>query len=49
MNYYPLDIGNHESVDKGVAQVVKDLGQIDILINNVCRVLMQKMIEIWDR
>lgn len=34
VNYYPLDIGNHEAVDKGVAQAVKDLGQIDILINN---------------
>lgn len=42
VNYYPLDIGNHESVDKGVAQAVKDLGQIDILINNVCLVPMQR-------
>ncbi|KAF3022086.1 hypothetical protein E8E14_013605 [Neopestalotiopsis sp. 37M] len=34
VKYYALDVGDYESVDKGVAQAVKDLGQIDILINN---------------
>ncbi|KAK6088559.1 nadp-dependent l-serine l-allo-threonine dehydrogenase ydfg [Seiridium cupressi] len=34
VTYYALDVGSHEAVDKGVAQAVKDLGQIDILINN---------------
>ncbi|KAM0810119.1 putative NADP-dependent L-serine/L-allo-threonine dehydrogenase ydfG [Seiridium cardinale] len=34
VTYYALDVGNHEAVDQGVSQAVKDLGQIDILINN---------------
>lgn len=29
-------MGDHEAVDRAVIQAVKDLGEIDILINNVC-------------
>jgi 3-hydroxy acid dehydrogenase/malonic semialdehyde reductase len=33
--YIAVDVGDHEAVDKAVASAVEDVGQIDILINNV--------------
>jgi 3-hydroxy acid dehydrogenase/malonic semialdehyde reductase len=35
ITYIAVDVGNHEAVDKAVASAVEDVGQIDILINNV--------------
>lgn len=32
---YAVDIQNHSYVDQAVAQAISDLGQIDILVNNV--------------
>lgn len=32
---YAVDIQNHSDVDKVVVQAISDLGQIDILVNNV--------------
>ena len=33
--YKTLDVGDHKAVDEAVASVVKELGEIDVLINNV--------------
>jgi len=35
VTYRAVDVGNHEAVDKAVASVVKEMGEIDVLINNV--------------
>lgn len=32
---YPVDIQNHADVDNAVQKAISELGQIDILINNV--------------
>ncbi|TIA67465.1 NADP-dependent L-serine/L-allo-threonine dehydrogenase ydfG [Aureobasidium pullulans] len=34
VTYRAVDVGNHEAVDKAVASVVKEIGEIDVLINN---------------
>ncbi|OBW69637.1 MAG: Uncharacterized protein AUREO_003090 [Aureobasidium pullulans] len=34
VTYRAVDVGNHEAVDKAVASVVKEMGEIDVLINN---------------
>ncbi|THY92547.1 NADP-dependent L-serine/L-allo-threonine dehydrogenase ydfG [Aureobasidium pullulans] len=34
VTYRAVDVGDHEAVDKAVASVVKEMGEIDILINN---------------
>ena len=31
---YKFDVGNYEATEKAVQQIVKDLGQIDVLVNN---------------
>jgi len=31
---YKFDVGNYESTEKAVQQIVKDLGPIDVLVNN---------------
>ena len=35
VTYRAVDVGDHEAVDKEVASVVKEMGEIDVLINNV--------------
>lgn len=35
VTYRAVDVGDHEAVDKAVASVVKEMGEIDVLINNV--------------
>lgn len=35
MKIYAVDVQDHKAVDKAVQQAISDLGQIDILINNV--------------
>lgn len=47
MARYALDVGNYEAVDKGVAQAVRDLGPIDVLINNVCQLLDLLKMKTW--
>ncbi|THW67893.1 NADP-dependent L-serine/L-allo-threonine dehydrogenase ydfG [Aureobasidium pullulans] len=34
VTYRAVDVGDHEAVDKAVASVVKEMGEIDVLINN---------------
>lgn len=35
VTYRAVDVGNYEDVDAAVASSVEEMGQIDILINNV--------------
>lgn len=35
VTYRAVDVGDHEAVDKAVLSVVKEMGEIDVLINNV--------------
>jgi len=35
VTYRAVDVGDHEAVNKAVASVVKEMGEIDVLINNV--------------
>ncbi|THW42945.1 NADP-dependent L-serine/L-allo-threonine dehydrogenase ydfG [Aureobasidium pullulans] len=34
VTYRAVDVGDHEAVDKAVVSVVKEMGEIDVLINN---------------
>lgn len=44
---YAVDIQNHSDVDKAVAQAISDLGQIDILVNNVSLFLNPGKYALW--
>jgi NAD(P)-dependent dehydrogenase (short-subunit alcohol dehydrogenase family) len=47
--YYTCDLNNLEAIDEMSAQVLKDLGRVDILINNAGRSIRRAVLESLDR
>ena len=48
-HYYSCDLNNLESIDKLSMQVLRDMGRVDILINNAGRSIRRAVLESLDR
>ena len=46
---YPCDLSNMEDIDRMAAEVLRDFGHVDILINNAGRSIRRAVMESYDR